>query len=165
MKKTNSIFLLVFCLILIMLTGSASAQQCICLDEYGNVYPNETAATAICYQYNSDNVLIPTTTTFKQCRDINTAYAQKAEQERIRQQQTLEEQQRQQQALEEQQRQQALEEQQRQQALEEQQRQQALEEQQRQQVLEEQQRQQALEEQQRQQQILEEQQRQQALEE
>ena len=145
-----------------MLTGSASAQQCICLDEYGNVYPKETLSTAICYQYNSDNVLVATTTTFKQCQDMNAAYMQ-VEQEKIRQQQALEEQQRQQ-ALEEQQRQQALEEQQRQQALEEQQRQQALEEQQRQQALEEQQRQQALEEQQRQQ-ALEEQQRQQALEE
>ena len=138
MKKTNSIFLLVFCLILIMLTGSVSAQQCICLDEYGYVYPNETLSTTICYQYNSDNILLPTMITFKQCQDINTAYAQKVEQERIKQQQALEEQQRQQ-ALEEQQRQQALEEQQRQQALEEQQRQQALEEQQRQQALEEQQ--------------------------
>ena len=96
MKKTNCFFLLVFCLTLIMLTGSASAQYCTCIDEYGNVYPKETLPTAICYQYNSDNVLVPTTTTFKQCKDINTAYAQKAEQERIMQQQVLENQQRQQ---------------------------------------------------------------------
>ena len=92
--KNTRILLLVFCVLLMALTGTAGAQQtivaqpCVCLDANGIRYPEGTPGTTFCYQYDLNKVLyLSETLTLQQCTAMNTAYAQQQEQLRILQEQ------------------------------------------------------------------------------
>ena len=137
MKRTNRIFLLVFCLILLFLTGAAAAQQCVCLDESGKVYPAGTIGTVLCYQYSGDSLVL-SGITLQQCQEKNAAFLrQQEEAERQRQQQEAERQRQ----LEEAEKQRQQEEAEKQRQLEEAERQRQLEEAEKQRQQEEEQRQ------------------------
>ena len=89
MKKTNRIFLLVFCLILIFLTGSAAAQQCVCLDAEGKPYQAGTVGNTFCYQFIGGNLVL-SEVTFQQCQEKNAVYARQQQELLLQQQKEAE---------------------------------------------------------------------------
>ncbi len=95
MKKTNRIFLIVFCILLTALTGIAGAQQpvvpqpCACLDANGIPYQKGTPGNTLCYQYTKDQTLyLSETLTLDQCAANNAAWV--TQQEQLRQLQEAE---------------------------------------------------------------------------
>ena len=76
MKKVNRIFLLVFCMLFLVMIGSASAQKCICYDENGIPYNENVPGDTFCYQYTDGSLVLSETLTLQQCRAINAAQAQ-----------------------------------------------------------------------------------------
>ena len=59
MKNMNRILILVFSLLLMaVISGAASAQQCTCLDASGLPYTQRPADTTLCYQYTKDKQLV-----------------------------------------------------------------------------------------------------------
>ena len=92
MKIFRKILVLVFCIVITALAGTAAAQQeiitqpCTCLDESGMPYVQRPADNTLCYQFTKDKqqLVLVETLTYRQCELMNNAWLQ--QQEQLRQQ-------------------------------------------------------------------------------
>ena len=86
MKNTGKLLFLVLCMVFMILAGTASAQQCICLDAKGVPYKNNTPGNTLCYQLTATGLVKSKTLTFQKCKEMNAKQGQQ-QQDLLKQQQ------------------------------------------------------------------------------